>query len=140
MKRKGDNPRFSKQGGQQQPSTSSGPSGQQQPHRQCGGRGSGQNRKDKGKGKAKQTQGHSHVASVTVLDLPTTHMVTDTSLPSPTTHTVTHIGLLGVTTHTITESAPLENSLGFFPSVGKAVLLAEWMNVVPTIQTVKMLE
>ena len=47
---------------------------------------------------------------------------------------------LGVTTHTVKESAPLENSLGFFPSVGKAVLLTEWMNVVPTIQTIKMLE
>ena len=40
VKCKHDNPCFSKQGGQQQP------------RRQCGSRGSGQNRKDKGKGKA----------------------------------------------------------------------------------------
>ena len=54
----------------------------QQPHRQCGSRGSGQNRKDKGKGKGKQTQGHSHVASVAALDSPTTHIASDISLPS----------------------------------------------------------
>ena len=51
-----------------------------------------------------------------------------------------HIGSSGVTTRTVKESAPLENSLGFFPSVGKAVSLAEQMNVVPTIQTIKTLE
>ena len=111
VKRKHNNPRFSKQGGQQQPSTSSGPSSQQQPHRQRSSRGSGKNCKDKGKGKAKQTQGHSHVTSVAVLDSLTTHITSDASLPSPTTHTITHIGSSGVTTCTVKESAPLENSL-----------------------------
>ena len=67
-------------------------------------------------------------------------MASDASLPSPTTHTVTYIGSLSVTTCTVKESAPLENSLGFFPSVGKAILLTEWMNVVPTVQTIKTLE
>ncbi len=83
VKHKRGDPRFTKQGNQQQrqqqPSTS-GPSNQQQPHRQRGGRGS-----RKGKGKGKQHDGapqHSHIASVT-------------ALAPPTTHKVLHIGLLG---------------------------------------------
>ncbi len=77
VKRKCGDPRFTKQGNQQQhqqqPSASSGPSNQQQPHRQRGGRGSG-----KGKGKGKQRDGapqHSHFASVAALAPPTTHKV-----------------------------------------------------------------
>jgi len=83
VKCKCGDPCFTKQGNQQQcqqqPSTP-GPSNQQQPHRQRGGRGS-----RKGKGKGKQRDGapqHSHIASVAAL----------TPL---TTHKVLHIGLSG---------------------------------------------
>ncbi len=76
VKRKHGDPRFTKQGNQQQhqqqPSTPS-PSNQQQPHKQHGGCGSG-----KSKGKGKQCDGapqHSHIASVAALAPPTTHKV-----------------------------------------------------------------
>src|SRR6266702_843609 len=74
IKCKHSDPCFTKQGNQQQhqqPSSTFGPSNQQQPHRQHGGCGSG-----KGKGKGKQHDGahqHSHIASVTALTPPTTH-------------------------------------------------------------------
>src|SRR6266571_2461494 len=129
VKRKRGDPRFTKQGNQQQrqqqPSTSSGPSNQQQPHRQHGGRGSG-----KGKGKGKQRDGapqHSHFASVA-------------ALAPPTTHKVLHIGSSGSSVRTESEASPIEKSSSFYPSVKKARTLAEQMDVPATIQTVKTLE
>ncbi len=83
VKCKRGDPRFTKQGNQQQrqqQSSTPSPSNLQQPHRQRGGRGSG-----KGKGKGKQRDGapqHSHFASVT-------------ALAPLTTHKVLHIGSLG---------------------------------------------
>ncbi len=76
VKQKRGDPRFTKQGNQQQrqqPSSTPSPSNQQQPHRQHGGCGS-----RKGKGKGKQRDGapqHSHIASVAALTPPTTHKV-----------------------------------------------------------------
>src|SRR6266568_3497062 len=128
VKRKHSDPRFTKQGNQQQrqqqPSTP-GPSNQQQPHRQRSGRGSG-----KGKGKGKQRDSapqHSHFASVAAL----------TPL---TTHKVLHIGSSGSSVWTESEASPIEKSSSFYPSVKKACTLAEWMDVPATIQTVKTLE
>ncbi len=128
VKCKCGDPRFTKQGNQQQrqqqPSTS-GPSNQQQPHRQCGGCGSG-----KGKGKGKQCDGapqHSHIASVT-------------TLAPPTTHKVLHIGSSGSSVRMESEASPIEKSSSFYPSVKKAHTLAERMDVPATIQTIKMLE
>ncbi len=128
VKRKHGDPRFTKQGNQQQcqqQSSTSGPSNQQQPHRQHSGRGSG-----KGKGKGKQRDGapqHSHIASVA-------------ALAPPTTHKVLHIGLSGSSVRTESEASPIEKSSSFYPSVKKARTLAERMDVPATIQTVKTLE
>src|SRR6266702_908459 len=129
VKRKRGDPRFTKQGNQQQcqqqPSTSSGPSNQQQPHRQRGGRGS-----EKGKGKGKQRDGapqHSHFASVA-------------ALAPPTTHKVLHIGSSGSSVRMESEASPIEKSSSFYPSVKKARTLTERMDVPATIQTIKTLE
>src|SRR6266702_4173464 len=128
VKRKCGDPRFTKQGNQQQhqqPSSTPSPSNQQQPHRQCCGCGSG-----KGKGTRKQCDGapqHSHIASVA-------------ALAPPTTHKVLHIGSLGSSVQTESEASPIEKSSSFYPSVKKARTLAERMDVPATIQTVKMLE
>jgi len=128
VKRKCDDPRFTKQGNQQQhqqQSSTSSPSNQQQPHKQCGGCGSG-----KGKGKGKQREGapqHSHIASVA-------------ALTPPTTHKVLHIGSSGSSVRMESEASPIEKSSSFYPSIKKAHTLAEWMDVPATIQTVKTLE
>ncbi len=128
VKRKHGDPHFTKQGNQQQhqqPSSTSGPSNQQQPHRQHGGQGSG-----KGKGKGKQCDGapqHSHIASVA-------------ALTSPTTHKVLHIGSSGSSVQTESEASPVEKSSSFYPSIKKARTLAERMDVPATIQTIKTLE
>src|SRR6266571_3806772 len=128
IKRKRSDPRFTKQGNQQQrqqQSSTPGPSNLQQPHRQRGGRGSG-----KGKGKGKQRDGapqHSHFASVA-------------ALAPPTTHKVLHIGSSGSSVRTESEASPIEKSSSFYPSIKKARTLTEQMDVPATIQTVKTLE
>ncbi len=128
VKRKHSDPRFTKQGNQQQHQqqpSNPGPSNQQQPHRQRGGHGSG-----KGKGKGKQRDSapqHSHIASVA-------------ALAPPTTHKVLHIGSSGSSVRTESEASPIEKSSSFYPSIKKARTLAERMDVQATIQTVKMLE
>src|SRR6202046_4814307 len=139
VKRKRENPRFTKQGNSQQPSGSNS-TNQQQPFRQRGSRGSGQNHKNKGKGKQSSGVGHSHVASVAVVDLPPTHIASEAALPSPTTHNVLHIGTSGTTKRTIQQSSPVESTTGFYPLVNKALSLAEWLDVPATVQTVKTLE
>jgi hypothetical protein len=128
VKRKRNDPRFSKQGSSQQQSSASGPSNQQQPFRQRGGRGSRRGKPSKGKGKAPaRAPQHSHVASVA-------------ALVPPTTHKVTHIGSSGVSTRTEVESSSPQRTPGFFPSFNKALTLAEWLDVPATVQTVKTLE
>src|SRR6266702_765830 len=111
VKRKRGDPRFTKQGNQQQrqqPSSTPSPSNQQQPHRQHGGCGS-----RKGKGKGKQRDGapqHSHIASLA-------------ALTPPTTHKVLHIRSLCSSVQTESEASPIEKSSSFFPSVEKVCAL-----------------
>jgi hypothetical protein len=87
IKRKHGNPRFNKQGSQQQSQPTPGPSNQQQ-HRQRSTRGTGRGGKppSKGKGKAK---GQSHVASMAIHKPVFT---TDAALPSPMSSTIAHFG------------------------------------------------
>ncbi|KAH8990070.1 hypothetical protein EDB92DRAFT_1946751 [Lactarius akahatsu] len=127
IKRKRNDPRFSKQGSSLQQPRAPGPSNQQQPFRQCGGCGSGRG-KAKGKGKAPaRAPQHSHIASVA-------------ALAPPTSHKVTHIGSSGVTMRTEVESPSPQRASGFFPSVNKALMLAEQLDVPTTVQTIKTLE
>src|SRR6202012_5498424 len=108
------NPSFNQQGHPQQqsgPSSSSHPSSnQQQKPRQHGGRGQ---RGQGGKGKGlSRPQGHSHIASVA-------------SLVPPTTHHISHVGPSGIVTRTSHETSPIKEGSGFYPSVNKAVSLAQ---------------
>ena len=125
IKCKRSNPGFKQQENQQQrqsgtPSTSN----NQQQQKQRSSRGSGQG---KGKGKQPQQPVHLHIASVA-------------TLPPPTSHTVAHIGSSSMTQHVVSEPSPATRTSGFYPSVNKALTLAECLQVKPTIQTVKTLE
>ena len=110
------------------PSTSN-----QQQHRQHSSRGSGCGGKDKGK----KRDGHSHVASVAFAALVFT---TNVALP-PSSSTIAHFGAsLSMVTQTVHQSPPALRTKGIYPSVNKAILLLERMEVKPTIQTTKKLE
>src|ERR1700744_3657853 len=127
--KRGGNPSFNQQGRSQQqsgPSSSFNPSSnQQQKPRQRGGRGQ-RGRGGKGKG-LPRPQGHSHVASVA-------------SLVAPTTHHISHVGPSGIVTCTSHETSPIKEGSGFYPSVNKAVSLAQRLEVPATVQMVKTLE
>src|SRR3984885_5518671 len=128
-KRKRGNPSFNQQENQQQrrPSQSSpNSSGNQQQPRQRGTRGSGRG-KAKGKGKQRDQPAHSHIASVA-------------ALPPPTSHTIAHIGSSSMTQRVVSEASPSTRTSGSYPSLNKALTLAERLEVKPTIQTVKTLE
>ena len=135
VKRKRSNPCFTQQDHLQQPQA--GPSNlNQQQQRQHGSRGSGHSGKAKGKGK--QCDGHSHVASV-AFAAPV--FTTDAAFPPPSTSTVAHFGASSsMVMQTITQSPPTMRTKGVYPSVNKAILLLECMEVRPTIQTTKMHE
>ena len=122
------NPGFNKQENQQQhqsSGSSSKLSGNQQQPRECGARGSGKNKK--GKDKLRQQPTHSHVTSIA-------------TLPPPSSHTVAHIGFSSMTQRVVSNPSPLSRSSGPHLSLNKALLLAEWLEVMSTIQTLKMLE
>src|SRR6266404_7639094 len=120
-------PRFNQQQGSSQQCTDD--SGSQRYNNQRGQRGKGKGKgkgKDKGKQRANNPD-HVHIASIT-------------ALPAPIAHTVAHVGSSDITKRVITEQAPKERSPGTYPSLNKALTLAERLEVKPTIQTVKTLE
>jgi transposase InsO family protein len=119
VKQKRGNPNFSnKEKGSTQQQSSDKPQGK---HGKCGGHGRGN-----GKGKAAD-QGHSHIANVA-------------SLPVPTTSTIAQIGPSGIQKRTIFTPAPKERTPGPFKVLDAAFDLADQLGVKPTIETVKMLK
>ena len=104
-----------------------------QQHRQHGSRGS----KHSGAcGKSKQHAnhpGHSHVASIV-------HFALNIALPVPTTHTITHVGSSDISTHVIVQDKAKSQVPGVYPSLNKALNLAEHLNIPVIMQTVKWLE
>ena len=131
VKRKCGDPSFNQQQGssQQKPSGS----GNQQQHRQRSSRGS---KRGGACGKGKQHAnhpGHSHVASVV-------HFTLDVALPAPTSHTVVHVGPSNISTRVVTQDEPKIRVPGVYPSLNKALTLAERLDVPATTQTVKSLE
>ena len=124
-------PSFSKQQGslQQKPSGSD----NQQQHRQRGSRGSKQGGAC-GKGKQRANHpGHSHVASIV-------HFASDIALPGPTSHTVAPVRPSEISTCLVTQDQPKSRVPGVYPSLNKALTLAERLDVPATMQTVKSLE
>ena len=84
-----------------------------------------------GEGKQRANHpGHSHVASVV-------HFTSDVALPVPTTHTVTHVGPSNISTRVVTQDQPKSRVPGVYPSLNKALTLAECLDVPATTQTVK---
>ena len=131
MKHKRGDPSFNQQQGslQQKPSGS----GNQQWHRQRGSRGS-KHGGARGKGNQRANHpGHSHVASVV-------HFALDVALPVPTSHTVVHVGPSDISTLVVTQDQPKSWVPGVYPSLNKALTLAEHLDVPATTQTVKLLE
>jgi hypothetical protein len=136
VKQKHGNPRFNKQGSQQQSQPTPGPSNQQQP-RQHGARGTGHGGKPPSKGKAKAKQ-HSHVASMAIHEPVFT---TDAALPSPMSSTIAHFGpSSSKVMQTITQLPPTKRVDGAYPSVNKTLTLLERLEVTPSIQTAKNIE
>ena len=130
-KRKRGDPSFNQhqESSQQKPSGS----GNQQQHRQRGSRGS---KRGGARGKGKQCAnhpGHSHVASII-------HFSLDIALPALTTHTVAHVGPSNISTQVVTQDQPKYQVPCVYPSLNKALTLAEHLDVPATTQTIKSLE
>src|ERR1700752_4239889 len=123
VKRKHGNPQFQQQqGGNQQ----QGGSQQQQNDRPKCQRGK------RGNGKGKQRE-HNHEAQIT-------HVASVASIPAPTTASITHIGPSGASKRVIKPLPAKERAPGPYPSVDKAIDLAQRLGVKATIETTKTLE
>ena len=129
VKRKHDNPNFSnqQQGEGQRQNQQNG----DKPKRQRGQRGKGKQHQQQ---QGDHSHSHSHIADPIIVSTP--------SVPAPTTATIVEVTSAGPSKCKLTTvpPAPSERTPGPYPSLNKALDLADRIGVKPTIQTTKTLE